>query len=137
MSQNFVLSMENSLLSQIEELINCKFNSFEQRISANQRELSQSQLASIQQSIGATDDYTFRKKGHEQQHKVNGRVLDSLRQAGCFFQEFAAGSSADALDGARNKIAEGISILTHRQKCIKLADSWNTVGEWFRNTLVT
>ena len=137
--QNFVLIMENSLLSQMEELINSKFNAFEQRISANQRELSQSQLASIQQSIGATDDYTFRKKGHEQQHKVNGRVLDSLRQADGFIQEFTAGSSADPLDGARNKIAEGISILTHRQKCTKLADSsehgWRMVQEYVSNPL--
>ena len=118
--------------------MNSKLESFEQRINANQREISRSQLTAIQQSAGA-DTYSFRKKGHEQQSRLNNKVLETLSQAGRLVQEAEQSNSDINLTSARNKIAEGITILNHRQKCIKLADSsehgWKVVQEYEANPL--
>ena len=124
---------ENLLLSRMEQLINDKLQTFEQRINATQRALSQTQLSAIQENLNS-DGYTFKKKGHEQQFKVNAKVLDKMHQADGYIQEAERDSSQEAVENARQKIVEGINILNYRQKCIKLADSsehgWKVVQEY-------
>ncbi|XP_053400643.1 uncharacterized protein LOC128557357 [Mercenaria mercenaria] len=123
---------ENAMLSRLETMINSKFEAFEKRISDNQKELSQSQISVIQENLH--DNYVFKKKGHEQQYKVNSQVIDKLRRAEGFVKEASRDSSNEAADNAISKITEGIDILQHRQKCIKLADSsehgWKVVHEY-------
>jgi hypothetical protein len=127
------MSEENALLSRMEELINAKFQTFEERINSTQRELSQAQISAIQENL-VSDGYTFKKKGHEQQFKVNAKVLDKMQQADGYIQEAVKDSSNDAAESARQKLVEGMNILNYRQKCIKLADSsehgWKVVQEY-------
>ena len=113
--------------------MNSKFEAFEQRIGNTQREISQSQISVIQNNLAA-DNYTFKKKGHEQQYRVNAQIMDKLRQADGFVREASSTVQSEAAEQAINKISEGMDILSHRQKCIKLADSsehgWRVVQEY-------
>ncbi|MCG7877891.1 MAG: hypothetical protein N0C90_16395, partial [Candidatus Thiodiazotropha endolucinida] len=70
---------QNDLLSKMEQLISTKLNGFEQRIESTQRHLSQSQISVIQTQLSASDTYTFRKKGNEEQFKVNSQVLEKMK----------------------------------------------------------
>ena len=106
---------------------------FEKRITENQQ-FSQQQLSSIQENLNNNDSYSFRKKGNEEQHKVNGKALQRMKEADGFLRDALASGSADDLSAAQRKVAEGIDILEHRQKLIKLADSsdsgWRVVREY-------
>ena len=114
--------------------MNSKFEAFEQRIGNTQREISQSQISVIQNNLAAADNYTFKKKGHEQQYRVNAQIMDKLRQADGFVREASSTVQSEEAEQAINKISEGMDILSHRQKCIKLADSsehgWRVVQEY-------
>ena len=63
------LQNKNDLLSQMDRLISSKLNAFEQRMESTQRNLSQSQISAIQEKLSASDNFTFRKKGNEEQFK--------------------------------------------------------------------
>jgi hypothetical protein len=101
---------ENEMLSRIEALINSKFETFEQRMSDTQKELSQSQLSVIQENL-MHDNYTFKKKGHEQQYRVNSQVIDKQRHAEANVHEANRSTHCEAADNAISKISEGINIL--------------------------
>ena len=125
---------ENVLLTRMEQLMDNKFQAFETKINERQRELSQTQIMAIQENLAGADNYVFRKKGHEQQHKVNNKVLSTLKQAEGFVSDVSRAAPSEAAENAKKKISEGIDILQYRQKCIKLADSsshgWRTVHEY-------
>ena len=124
---------ENDMLSKMEELISSKLNAFEQRMERTQRELSQSQISVIQTQL-TSDNYSFRKKGNEEQHKVNSQVLEKMKEADGYLRETSRDSTGEASLMAQRKISEGIDILSHRQKLVKLADSsehgWKVVQEY-------
>ena len=54
---------------------------FEQRISSFQRDISDSQVAKIQQNILCNDSYTFKRIGKKEQFKANMCLIDKLRKA--------------------------------------------------------
>ena len=124
---------ENDMLSKMEELISSKLNAFEQRMERTQRELSQSQISVIQTQL-TSDNYSFRKKSNEEQHKVNSQVLEKMKEADGYLRETSRDSTGEASLMAHRKISEGIDILSHRQKLVKLADSsehgWKVVQEY-------
>ena len=86
------------------------------------------------------EQYTFRKKGHEEQHKVNTKVLASLSEAQGYMQtamidgENSSELRASALANAHEEMRQGEEVLSHRNKLVKLADmsdsGWRTVSEY-------
>ena len=126
-------SQENDILSHLEDIISRKFESLERRMSENQQ-LSQAQLNSIQENLSRNENYTFRKKGNEEQYKINNQVLNKLRGADGYLQESVRLQPIESVVAANKKIAEGTDILLHRQKLIRLADSsdsgWRVVHEY-------
>ena len=72
---------QNDIHTNIDTLLTSRFAMFEQRISSSQRDISDSQLAKIQQNILSNDSYTFKGKGNEEQLKANVRVIYKLREA--------------------------------------------------------
>jgi hypothetical protein len=121
------------LLSQLDSLITDKLGAFQQRIGNNQRELSDAQIANIKELN--KDEYWFRKCGNEEQYKVNVKVARKLKEADALLNEEGEAGRREAQD----RISEGIDILSHRQKLIKIADSseggWATVDEYVKNSL--
>jgi len=82
-------SQENDILSHLEDIISRKFESLERRMSENQQ-LSQAQLNSIQENLSRNENYTFRKKGNEEQYKINNQVLNKLRRIFARIRQVAA-----------------------------------------------
>ena len=121
------------LLSQLDSLITDKLGAFQQKIGDNQRELSDVQIAKIEELN--KDEYRFRKRGNEEQYKVNVKVARKLKEADALLNEEGEAGRREAQD----RISEGIDILSHRQKLIKIADSseggWATVDEYVKNSL--
>ncbi|XP_063952223.1 uncharacterized protein LOC135153491 [Lytechinus pictus] len=121
------------LLTQLDTLITNKLGAFQQRISDTQRDLSEAQIAKIEDM--SKDQYKFRKRGNEEQYKVNVKVTRKLKEADAILKDDDITGKAEA----QLKISEGIQILEHRQKLIKIADSsdggWNTVDEYEKNSL--
>ena len=130
-----VASSQATLLDKIDGLISSKFSTFETRISDAQKELSESQLAKIQQNILANDSYTFKRKSCEDQYKFNSKVATKLRDA-----EANMTNLKDVPDAVKN-ISEGISLINHRQKLIRMADAsesgWKVVHEYESNPLAS
>ncbi|XP_060571306.1 uncharacterized protein LOC132729545 [Ruditapes philippinarum] len=124
---------ENQLLTRMEALVSNKLAAFETKICETQKQLAEAQIAKFQQSFVSNDNYQFRKKGNEEQFKINFKVLGSLREAEGQLSDMAAEGSSKA-EAVRQKVVEGMSTLIHRQKLIKLADStdlgWRVVNEY-------
>ena len=125
---------QNDILTNIDTLLTSRFAMFEQRISSSQRDISDSQLAKIQQNILSNDSCTFKRKGNEEQFKANVRVIDKLREADSHLTDSLSQNTAESTVSAKARVSEGIDILNHRHKLIKLADSselgWKVVQEY-------
>ena len=104
------LQNKNDLLSQMDRLISSKLNAFEQRMESTQRNLSQSQISAIQEKLSASDNFTFRKKGNEEQFKVNSQVLNKMQEAAGHIQDTSRDNTGEAALMAHRKISEGIDI---------------------------
>ena len=110
-----VASSQATLLDKIDGLISSKFSTFETRISDAQKELSESQLAKIQQNILANDSYTFKRKSCEDQYKFNSKVATKLRDA-----EANMTNLKDVPDAVKN-ISEGIHLKSSISEALKTA----------------
>ena len=133
--QQAVANSQRDLMDQISGLISSKFGTFEARFSENQRELSEFQLSKIQQNILTNDNYQFKKKSCEDQFKFNSKVIGTLRDA-----EVHADNDSHRQE-LKQDIAEGIKLLNHRQKLIRMADAsdlgWRIVDEYMKNPLAS
>ena len=118
------------LLTKLDELITAKLSSFSQQINENQRILSDVQVAKIEQINN--DKFKFTKKGNEEQFKANAKVEQKLKEADALLKEDT--EVRRVTTKAQDKIEEGMKLIQHRQKLIKLADSselgWRTVAEY-------
>ena len=75
---------------------------------------------------------SFKRKGNELQCKFNTKLQDSFEEAKCHLE-------VNAIDKAKEALAEGTSLLAERQKLILLADKWDfgwkTVDEYVQHEL--
>lgn len=107
---------ENQLLSKIDELISSKLSDFKKRMEMSQKEISQEQLSKIPENLNDGHAFNFRRKGNEEQFKVNSQVMSRMKEADGYLQEVLKQSPSETALNAQKKISEGISILSHRQK---------------------
>ena len=114
----------DDLLRRVSEIMDSKLSSFEQKISKQQRQQHEQQLAKLQAANDKT--FVFKRKGNEAQYKFNNSVREKLIEANTSLTE------GDP-EMAFNSISSGIDLIHQRQKLIKLADSsktgWRTVQE--------
>ena len=122
----------NEILSSFSELLDSRLADVQKSIKENQRCIAERQEAKFEEVM--TDGYKFRKRGNEEQHKHNVKVLHKLEDARKELQEHK-------VEEARQRIVEGLDIVKHRQKLIRLADSseagWRTVDEYVRNPIAS
>ena len=132
---NAVQSSQNSMLSRIDNLMSNKLGSFESSMKESQRQLSDSQIAKIEELT--TDNYEFKRKGNKEQHKINTKIIKKMKEAQSNLQDSPMRNNQ--IDSATQRIGEGIDLLTHRQKLVKMADQsesgWKTVEEYQTNSL--
>ena len=123
-----VKDSQEQLLGHLDQLNTTRLGSFQKTFSTEQKDWSESQISKLQTRIA--DPYKFKKAGNEQQFLANEKVVDTLKEA-----HFHLGSGSDeSIHVAAGKIGEGMDLLHHRQKLIKLADSselgWKVVKEY-------
>ena len=114
-----VLSTQNQLLNSLTSLLDSRLDGLQRNIQENQKVLSESQLAKIDENI--TDTFKFKKMGNEEQYKHNQKVFAKMRE---IRNQVETGNvSQENISEARKKIVEGMDLIKNRQKLIKLADS--------------
>ena len=101
---------QNDILTNIDTLLTSRFAMFEQRISSSQRDISDSQLAKIQQNILSNDSYTFKRKRNEEQFKANVRVIDKLREADSHLTDSLSQNTAESTVSAKARVSEVIGL---------------------------
>lgn len=108
----------------------------EDRLSRFKRELSEENSVAIESAAKKArgDGYEFRKPGNKQQFKHEEQVLGKLQTA-------LAATNSNARDKAKAALNEGIELILHRMKLIKLADKsefgWGTVNEYVSDELAS
>ncbi|KAK3108944.1 hypothetical protein FSP39_019460 [Pinctada imbricata] len=112
-----------------ETLISAKLSSFEASFTERQRLINEQNMAKIEDIATGALDYTFKRKGNEAQFKHSIKVMDKLRIADNALQK-----PVPEIPEARQSIKEGMELLSHRQKLIKLADNskfgWKLVEQY-------
>ena len=133
--QQAVAGSQAALLDRIEGLISSKFTAFESKVSDTQKQISDSQLAKIEHNILSNDSYRFKRKSCEDQYKFNAKVATKLKDAKSNLD------SGKNIPQATQDVAEGIEMISHRQKLIKMADAsesgWRVVTEYETNPLAS
>ena len=130
-----VTSSQNDLLAKITTVIDSKLSTFQTNIQQSQVELSETQICKMEETL--SDNYTFQRKGNENQFKHQVKVLSKLKEAKSQLEspEF----NLETLVNAKSRIEEGIDMIKERQKLIKLADSselgWKVVNEYVSNPI--
>ncbi|XP_076071529.1 uncharacterized protein LOC143042904 [Mytilus galloprovincialis] len=137
MSQN-----QNEMLQSIDRLMSSRLDTFQRSVHETQRQLSETQMSKIQQMN--TENYVFKRKGNEEQFKINTKITNKIKEARSILKE--SQDNNESTEGAMRNICEGLGWgkaddlnLNHRQKLIKLADQsdngWRTVTEYETHNL--
>ena len=129
-------SMQANLLQQMDEMIETRLESMQQQLTAQQKKMTDLQMSKINK-LKFKDNYIFRKKGNEDQYKVNAKVNEKISEAKAELEVIM--TEDNRIETALRKIDEGIDIIKDRQKLILMADSfetgWAAVKEYTRNEL--
>ena len=122
----------NEMLSSFSDLLDSRLSEMQRSISENQKAIAEKQEARIEKVM--SDGYKFKKRGNEEQHKHNVKVLSKIQEANESIKE-------QKIEEAQLKIAEGVEIIKHRQKFIRLEDSseagWRAVDEYVKNPIAS
>lgn len=130
-----VRESQTEILHHMDTMIKSSFEKHTRETNENQRQLSESQLAKIEEMN--SDNYVFKRKGNEEQFKVNTKIANKMKEARCFLREDT--DPSEPKEKAVRSISEGLDLLAHRQKLVKLADQsesgWKTVTEYETHSL--
>ena len=127
---NAISESQNSIMSQMKDLITSEMGKMQNQ----QQKLADTQMTKIE---SLADGYKFKRRGNEEQFKHNANVITKVREADNLLDPRSC--SPDNISAAKEKLAEGMTLLTHRQKLIKIADSselgWRVVQDYESNPL--
>ncbi|VDI36147.1 Hypothetical predicted protein [Mytilus galloprovincialis] len=101
--QNAVQSTQDQMLNSMTTLLDSRLEGFQKRIQDNQKVLSDTQIARMDESL--TDSYKFRKRGNEEQHKHNQKVYAKIREAHAEFE--TDNLTQSNINSAKRKFSEG------------------------------
>ena len=129
-------NMEN-LVEKISSLVQGQLDGFRAEILGAQ----QATMTEVKR-IKYAEPPKFKRKSHEEQWKVNRKVLDNLEGASEALEDVtcpAESGSRESFNKAKKEIFEGTKLLNERQKLILLADQskfgWGTVAEYTQHEL--
>ena len=100
----------NSLTS----LLDTRLDGFQRNNQDNQKDLSDTQLAKIDENM--SDSNKFKKRENKEQHKHNQKVFIKMREASG--QLDSDNLTQDNVTAAKWKISEGMDLIKNRQKLI-------------------
>ena len=126
--QEALKDVHSAMLNDLGNLISSKLSSFETALVDKQRQFADSQLSKLESLTSGA--YVFKRKGNEAQYKHGVKVMERLQEA----SEALAEKDEAGVLAAQQKIAEGMELMSHRQKLVKLADSskhgWKKVDQY-------
>ena len=128
---NAVVQSQNALMSQLKDLISNEMG----KVQDQQQRIAETQITKIEATL--SDGHKFKRRGNEEQFKHNNKILSKIKEADNVLD--ANNPSQEGISKAKEKLAEGMSLLNNRQKIIKIADSsdlgWRVVQEYEANPL--
>ncbi|VDI02492.1 Hypothetical predicted protein [Mytilus galloprovincialis] len=77
--KNAVSSSQQDLLNSITTVMDSRLSSFQSNLQQSQQEISQTQIAKLEETM--TDNYSFQRKGNENQYRHEVKVLTKLKEA--------------------------------------------------------
>ena len=105
------------------------------KVQDQQQRIAETQITKIEATL--SDGHKFKRRGNEEQFKHNHKILSKIKEADNVLD--ANNPSQEGISKAKEKLAEGMSLLDYRQKIIKIADSsdlgWRVVQEYEANPL--
>ncbi|XP_071127658.1 uncharacterized protein [Mytilus edulis] len=99
MSQN-----QNEMLQSIDRLMSSRLDTFQRSVHETQRQLSETQMSKIQQMN--TENYVFKRKGNEEQFKINTKITNKIKEARSILKE--SQDNNESTEGAMRNICEGL-----------------------------
>ena len=99
----------------MQSILTSRLDDFQQGLQKSQMDISNSQMAKIEENL--CDNFTFRRKGNENQYKHEAKVLAKLKEANTHLNDPNVGMPS--VNAAKEKISEGIELVQNRQKVIK------------------
>ena len=115
------------------EKLDYKFAEFRQELREGQDKVAAAAARKVRQE----PKFVFKKKSHEEQDKVNGKVEEAILEAETHLEE--SGASGASIDAALDSLKSGRRIIAERQKLIKIADrselGWAVVSEYTADEL--
>jgi hypothetical protein len=128
---NVVAQSQNALMSQLKDFISNEMG----KVQDQQQGIAETQITKIEATL--SDGYKFKRRGNEELFKHNNKILSKIKEADNVLD--ANNPSQEGISKAKEKLAEGMSLLIYRQKIIKIADSsdlgWRVVQEYEANPL--
>ena len=124
--QNAVKSTQDQLLNSLTSLLDTRLDGFQRNIQDNQKDLSDTQLAKIDENM--SDSYKFKKRENKEQHKHNQKVFIKMREASG--QLDSDNLTQDNVSAAKRKISEGMDLIKNRQKLINWQIPLMLDGGW-------
>ena len=104
------------------------------KVQDQQQRIAETQITKIAATL--SDGHKFKRRRNEEQFKHN-KILSKIKEADNVLD--ANNPSQEGISKAKEKLAEGMSLLNYRQKIIKIADSsdlgWRVVQEYEANPL--
>ena len=120
----------------MDQMIGSHLETMQQQLTAQQKKMTDLQMSKINE-LKFKDNYIFRKKGNEDQYKVNAKVNEKISEAKAELEVIM--TDDNRIETALRKIDEGMDIIKDRQKLILMAESfetgWAAVKEYTRNEL--
>ena len=131
--QNALVDSQNVMMTEMRTLITGEMK----KLQTHNQKLAESQMAKVEEALDGS--YKFKRRGNEEQNKHNVKVIRKLQEANTALS--SKDMAKEKIQKCREHIAEGIDIVTHREKLVKLADSsesaagWRVVQEYQANPL--
>ena len=125
---NAVAQSQNALMSQLKDLISNEMG----KVQDQQQRIAETQITKIEATL--SDGHKFKRRGNEEQFKHN-KILSKIKEADNVLD--ANNPSQEGISKAKEKLAEGMSLLNYKQKIIKSPTLRILDGEWYRSTKQT
>ena len=94
-----IMESQNALLDKLDNLVTKKLETFQKDINETQRSMNEEHLSKFEEISCAS--YKFKKKGNEEQHKMNSKIYQKLNEAE---SQLKKDDLKQAVSGAQAKI---------------------------------
>ena len=119
---------QGELLDGIKTLISSEVS----KVNENQKHYAEMSLSKI--SAISNSDYRFKRRSNEEQFKLNGKIIEKIKQG-------ERNIEFEFLEEAKENLQEATELLKQRQKLIRIADEselgWKVIDEYVKSEVAS